>query len=262
MPWLVGQVFPKGNYEAFSYSDINAWEQAHSNVIIVDEGIPTQAIAQSEADQRNGGSGNGGGTGGPTGPVGGTGTPAGNRADLIQEALNSIGHAYLFGGAPGADGANPWDCSSCQNDNIGRVNGLSIPGFPDGSYDGTTHGPSTVGWLDAQGSIVGSIDRSQAIGGDLAVWQTHMGMFINPDEMVSAANPTDGTIRSGVDGFIKGEQLICLRLAHFGPGGISLPSPTFGGSAQIEAVTRQIARSDQKLVAKRMQLARIARRPF
>jgi hypothetical protein len=89
-----------------------------------------------------------------------------------------------------------------------------------------------------------------------------MGTFINANEMVSAANPTEGTIRSGVDGFISGETLVVLRLAQFGPGGITLPVPTIGGSAQLEAITRQIAKSDQQLVYRRMQAVRIGRRPF
>jgi len=206
--------------------------------------------------------GSGGGGDGGTGPVSGTGTKGGNRHDVIQEALNSIGHAYVFGGAPGPDGANPWDCSSCVDDNIGRVNGLSIPGFPDGSYDGTSHGPSTVSWLDWQGDGVGSIDRSEAIGGDIACWQTHMGVFINPDEMVSAENPTDGTRRSFVDGFMPDEQLVVLRLTKFGPGGITLPVLSIGNSKAVERITREIARSSQDLVWKRMQLQRKARRPF
>jgi len=262
MPWLVGQVFPKGDYHAFQYANISVFEQSHNNIVVVDEGL-TQSEAQSEADQKNGvPSGGGNGGGGGTGPVGGTGSPAGNRADLIQEALNSIGHAYLYGGAPGPAGIDPWDCSSCQNDNIGRVNGLAIPGYDPGTYDGTVHGPSTIGWLDAQGGIVGSIDRSQAEGGDLAVWRTHMGMFINNTEMVSAANPSVGTIRSAVDGFIQGEQLVVLRLAHFGPGGVTLPVPTIGSDAHLEQLTRQIARSDQNLVARRMQITRIGRGRF
>ena len=262
MPWLVGQVYPKGDYHIFQYANLSVFEQSHFDVVIIDYPL-TKEQAQAEADQKNGvPSGGGSGGGGGTGPVGGTGSPAGNRADLIQEALNSIGHAYLYGGAPGPAGLDPWDCSSCQNDNIGRVNGLAIPGYAPGTYDGTVHGPSTIGWLDAQGGIVGSIDRSLAEGGDLAVWRTHMGMFINNQEMVSAANPSQGTIRSLVDGFIQGEQLVVLRLAHFGPGGITLPVPTIGGSAQLEKITRDIARSDQNLVYKRMQSVRIGRRPF
>src|SRR5216683_1394092 len=198
--------------------------------------------------------GNGGGSGGGSGTGSGTGTKGGNRADVVQQAINSIGHPYLWDGSPGADGSGAWDCSSCTNDNFGRVNGLSIPGFPDGSYDGMSHGPSTLGWLAAQGTIVGSIDRSQAEGGDIACWRTHMGTFINSTEMVSAANPAQGTIRSGVDGFIPGEQLVCLRMAQFGPGGITLPTLSLGDTKAIDEITRQIAKSSQSLVWKRMQI--------
>lgn len=262
MPWLVGQVFPKGDYHVFQYANISVFEQSHNNVVIVDEGIPTQAQAQAEADQKNGvqSGGGGGGTSGG-GPGGGAGS-GGSRQDVINEALNSIGHPYLYGGAPGVNGTNPWDCSSCVNDNFGRVNRLSIPGYPDGSYDGSVHGPSTLGWLAAQGGVVGSIDRSLAEGADIACWRTHMGVFINHDEMVSAANPSQGTIRSFVDGFIQGEQLIVLRLARFGPGGITLPVPTIGSDAHLGQLTRQIAESDKNLVGRRMQIVRIGKGRF
>lgn len=262
MPWLVGQVYPVGNYEAFQYSDLNAFEQAHPDTIIVAYPFATEQAAEKVVAEKSGAGGGGNGGGGGTGPVGGTGTKGGNRHDIITEALLSIGHAYLYGGAPGADGANPWDCSSCVNDNIGRVNGLSIPGYPNGSYDGTVHGPSTVSWLDAQGGVVGSVDRSLAIGGDIACWQTHMGIFINPSEMVSAENPTDGTRRSFVDGFISGEQLVVLRLAQFGPGGITLPTPSIGSDAHLGQLTRQIAESDRNLVARRMRIVRIGKGRF
>lgn len=203
-----------------------------------------------------------GGGGGSGGGLGGGAGSGGTRQDVVNEALNSIGHAYQFGGAPGVNGDQPWDCSSCVNNNVGRVNRLAIPGYPAGSYDGSVHGPSTIGWLDAQGGVVGSIDRSLAEGGDIACWRTHMGMFINHDEMVSAENPADGTRRSFVDGFIQGEQLIVLRLAHFGPGGITLPVPTIGGNAHLEQITRQIAESDRNLVARQMRIVRIGKGRF
>lgn len=262
MPWLVGQVFPKGDYHVFQYANITVWESGHDNVVVVDEGITNQSDAQAEADQKNKVAGFGGGGGNSGGGPGAGAGSGGTRQDVVNEALNSIGHAYQFGGAPGINGDQPWDCSSCVNDNVGRVNRLAIPGYAAGGYDGSVHGPSTIGWLDAQGGVVGSIDRSLAEGGDIACWRTHMGMFINHDEMVSAANPTDGTIRSFVDGFIQGEQLVVLRLAHFGPGGITLPVPTIGSDAHLEQLTRQIAESDRNLVARRMQIVRIGRGRF
>src|SRR5579864_558760 len=133
MPWLVGQVFPKGNYEAAEYGSITAFEQSHDKWIIVAENLPSEQAAEAIVAQKSGTPSGGGGHSGGS-------STGGNRADIVAEAINSIGHAYLFGGAPGTNGQDPWDCSSCANDNIGRVNGLSIPGFPNGSYDGTVHG--------------------------------------------------------------------------------------------------------------------------
>jgi hypothetical protein len=39
-----------------------------------------------------------------------------------------------------------------------------------------------------------------------------MGIAINGSQMISAANPKDGTEVSGIDNFIPLEVLVCLRL--------------------------------------------------
>src|ERR1700678_2800669 len=31
---------------------------------------------------------------------------------IANDALQYVGHAYVYGGAPGSNGKNPWDCSS------------------------------------------------------------------------------------------------------------------------------------------------------
>lgn len=190
----------------------------------------------------------------------GRGDGLGRELALIAESY--IGHPYIFGGIPGRNGNAPWDCSSSMNFIYGVDAGLDIPDFPAGTYDGTVHGPSTLGWLGWQGQGVGSIDRDTAQAGDIACWQTHMGMFINHDEMVSAQNRANGTKRSFVDGFIPNEQLVCLRLAVIGPGGITLPTPHFAGTAEMARLTRDIARSARDLVWIRMQIRGIARRPI
>jgi len=176
---------------------------------------------------------------------------------ITQYALDQIGHCYVFGGAPGPMFTGCTDCSGFCNFLWGRVGGQSIPGFPHGSYDGTVHGPSTVGWLEWQGQGVGSIARGLAKAGDLAVWQTHMGYCISNSEMVSAQNPASGVQRSVIDGFIPGEQLVILRLAVVGPGGISLPLPVAGDTAQIDAVIRDIAKGDKNFVYTRMRVQRM-----
>lgn len=189
-----------------------------------------------------------------------SGVDASKLADfLVTVALASAGHCYLWGGAAGIDGTGCWDCSGAVNNWVGAQAGQPIPGFPAGTFDGTQHGPSTLGWLAWQGQGVGSIDRSQVRGGDIMCWQTHMGLAISSDEMVSAANPAQGTIRSGIDGFITGEQLVCLRLAGIGPGGITLPIPVIGDASQIDAITRDMARSAQALVWARMRIRNVGR---
>ena len=91
-------------------------------------------------------------TGGQPAPGAGPGGPgrSGTRlqAVIAQAAIAAIGHCYAWGGAPGKDGAACWDCSSAVNFWVGVEAGAAIPGYPPGGYDGTVHGPSTLGWLD------------------------------------------------------------------------------------------------------------------
>lgn len=178
---------------------------------------------------------------------------------LLAFAEQSLGHCYVYGGAPGTDGQSCWDCSSMQDYGFGVVAGLPIPGYAAGQYDGSVHGPSSLGWLDSIGTTVGTVHRDQAQAGDLACWQTHIGMCISNTEMISAANPTDGTIRSGIDGFIQGETLTILRHHAIGPGGIDLPIPVIGSSGDLNRVARSVAQETIGLVRAGMVLDRIAR---
>lgn len=183
-------------------------------------------------------------------------TPSQIAADLVASVMSAIGHCYSFGGAPGLTGGNCWDCSSCVNW-IVSYEGLAIPGYGPGKYTGQVHGPSTLGWLAWQGQGVGSIDRSEVQGGDIMCWRTHMGIAISNTEMVSALNQSATTEKTQIDGLIQGEQLIPLRLAVVGPGGITLPVPTIGGTAQLNQITRQVAATSVNLVWKRMQMRRV-----
>jgi hypothetical protein len=160
---------------------------------------------------------------------------------LLTFAYASIGHCYVFGGAPGPNGQGCWDCSSFQNYNFGVVNGLAIPGYPPGTFDATTHGPSSLTWLGSVGTVVGTVDRADAQAGDLACWLTHIGLFIDNQYMISAENPTDGTQKGFVDGFIPGEPLTVLRHSALGPGGINFPVPVIGSGTDYSAITRDVA---------------------
>lgn len=86
--------------------------------------------------------------GAPSGTVVNPLLAGGGNADTAPGDIASIaqqyqGHAYLFGGAPGRDGSQPWDCSSFVNFIVAIKAGLSIPGYSAGTYDGTVHGPTT-----------------------------------------------------------------------------------------------------------------------
>lgn len=182
--------------------------------------------------------------------------------ELAQTALASIGHCYAWGGAVGKQGIACTDCSGMCNNWYGRIWKLAIPGFPAGTYDGTEHGPSTVGWLDSVGQIVDVVDRSKAQAGDIACWQTHMGMCIDNVEFVSAANPSAGTIKAPIDGFIPGESLFILRLKSVAPGGSPIPIVITKDVHQVDVYIRKIAKSSQDAVWKKMQAQRALTRKF
>src|SRR6266511_4581663 len=64
------------------------------------------------------------------------GAGPGENAGLAGIALQYQGHAYRFGGAPGPDGENPWDCSSFVNFVVGVKAGRAVPGYAAGTYRG------------------------------------------------------------------------------------------------------------------------------
>jgi cell wall-associated NlpC family hydrolase len=138
----------------------------------------------------------------------GTGTPGGQA--IAQDALNYQGHPYLYGGAPGPQGVNPWDCSSFINWVLGHDFGVTLPGENTPGYNGTVHGPTTLGYLVWGGAK--TIPYAQAQPGDLAVWQTHIGIFISQTEMISAEDAQLGTGISQVQGAIPGELLVVRRI--------------------------------------------------
>lgn len=139
----------------------------------------------------------------------GIATAAGSA--IANDALQYQGAGYVWGGAP-ARGVGNWDCSSFANWTVGHDEGLAIPGYPAGTYDGTAHGPVTLEWLIWSGCVTIGHQGSAAQAGDLCVWQTHMGIATGGGQMISAQNPQGGTRVSGIDGFITGELLYVRRL--------------------------------------------------
>jgi cell wall-associated NlpC family hydrolase len=137
---------------------------------------------------------------------------------IADDARLGIGGAYVWGGAPGW-GKGHWDCSSFANSVIGRDLGLAIPMFKAGTYHGQSHGPTTVVWLAWTGAF--TINKRDAGPGDLAVWQTHMGIITdNGQHMVSALDVNEGTRETTIKGGAPfGEKLFVRRLKAVTPGG-------------------------------------------
>lgn len=123
-------------------------------------------------------------------------TTAGH-GDLAGIALQYKGHAYKFGGAPGIDGSQPWDCSSYVNFCVGIQMGRAIPGIKADKYDGSFHGPPTSMWAVWPG--LQHISRAEVQASDIIVWTNHMGIAIDGTHMISAENEIDGTVISTID---------------------------------------------------------------
>jgi cell wall-associated NlpC family hydrolase len=129
---------------------------------------------------------------------------------ISDDAIKYEGHAYSYGGAPGTNGTNPWDCSSFCNWVIGHDMHMAIPGIAPGQYNGSSHGPPTGAWGIWPG--LHKITRSQIQAGDLIVWTFHMGIAISNTDMVSALDPADGTKVTAIDKSGNGPLLRYGRL--------------------------------------------------
>lgn len=136
---------------------------------------------------------------------------------IADDARQYIGTwTYVWGGAPG--NGQRGDCSSFANAVIGRDLGLAIPLYRAGAYHGQAHGPNTLIWIAWSGAF--RIKRQDVAAGDLAIWQTHMGIFTSPGRVVSALNPADGVKDLPIaDAAPFGEVLVCRRLKAVTPRG-------------------------------------------
>lgn len=141
-------------------------------------------------------------------PASSTGTSTGSA--IADDAMRYAGTwQYVWGGAPGS--GQRGDCSSFTNAVIGRDLSLAIPLYKAGAYHGQAHGPNTLIWLAWSGCF--TIKRKDVVAGDLAVWQTHMGIFTGNNSVVSALNPSDGVKNLTLAQTAPfGEVLVCRRL--------------------------------------------------
>jgi NlpC/P60 family len=145
------------------------------------------------------------GYGGFTLPGGG-GTASGNA--IAEDALQYQGSGYVWAGTPGS-GRGHWDCSSFANAVIGRDLGMAIPGYAAGKYIGQAHGPNTLLWLAWPGAK--KVPGNSAAPGNLAIWQTHMGICIGGGKMISALNAAIGTKVTTIQGGAPAGEILTIK---------------------------------------------------
>lgn len=183
------------------------WSTVLRNVI----GGVNPNIAATAYEITPGSPGSNGGTGGSNG---GFSAGGGGATGIVASALADVGTGYTWDGSP-AKGPGQKDCSSAVNKWVGWENGYAIPGFKAGTYKGQVHGPNTLIWIVSP--LCKTVSRKNARPGDLAVWQTHMGIITdNGQHMISALNERIGTKETTIDGIVPGEVLVVRRLKALG----------------------------------------------
>lgn len=149
------------------------------------------------------------------GSTGGTGTTGATGSAIADDALKYTGNRYVWGGTPGTTAGhdNGTDCSGFVNMVVGRDLGGAIPGYAAGAYKGASHGPPTGAWLLWGGAK--TISKSEIQPGDLAVWQTHMGIFTdNGQHIISALDTKDGVVVTTLAGGSPSGEVMFARRLH------------------------------------------------
>lgn len=145
------------------------------------------------------GSSGGGPQPGPHVPAPKPGSIARRAAALVAEALKFRGNPYVWGGARPDPG---WDCSGFINWLLGRALGITLPGGIRG-FDGSVHGPVVADYA----AWTGAVTVTTPVPGDLVIWWWpgvpfggHIGLYVGGGRMISALDPSDGTIVTPVGG--------------------------------------------------------------
>lgn len=138
------------------------------------------------------------------------GAPGATGSQIADDALKYKGATYVWGGNP-SKGIGNWDCSSFVSWVLGHDLKMSIPGYPNGTYTGSVHGPVTGQYLVWSGAH--NIPRASMQAGDLLCWPTHIGIAISGSQMISALDHKDGTIVTDIaGGSPHGEPLMVRRI--------------------------------------------------
>src|SRR5262245_40083483 len=141
---------------------------------------------------------------------GGLSRPRVTGDQIAADALHYRGHPYVYGA---------WDCSGFCNHVLGQDLGLTLPGGVRGFKGPPPHGP-VVNDYTSWGSPVSSPAR-----GDLVLFvgaggpDSHMGIVLGPDQMISALDQASGTLVSPIRGYGPPGAPIVYRRATGVPAG-------------------------------------------
>lgn len=151
--------------------------------------------------------------------------PSGSQLVATFRSFEWVG--YTWGGSCPGTG---WDCSGACNWVTGDRWGLSIPGHLAGTWTcGQGHGPVVADWIAWGGVTLGQFPFVTPEAGDLVAWgpNQHMGMAMDGQTFVSAANPSQGTIEATINGFFNYDPFV-LRIRQVSLGGgttLGIPQP-------------------------------------
>lgn len=124
-------------------------------------------------------------------------------ADLVRTFRQYEWVAYVWGGSNPQTG---WDCSGACNWMLGGIYHLAIPGFNADTFSTFSgHGPVVADWIQWIGVNRGAWAPGRSVAGDLIAWgpNQHMGIAIDGNRFISAANPFQGTIEADIGSFFN-----------------------------------------------------------
>jgi len=136
---------------------------------------------------------------------------------VAQDALQYDGAPYIYGGAK----PNGWDCSGFVNWVLGHDLNIKLPGATKPGFNGNIHGPVVLTY--ANWSKAERVSKPEP--GDLCIWvgvgpAGHIGIAVSPTKMISALNPSKGTLQTPIVGMgPPGAPLIFKRVGA--PGQLS-----------------------------------------
>jgi cell wall-associated NlpC family hydrolase len=151
---------------------------------------------------------------------------------IARDALRYKGQGYVYGGPASTPG--DWDCSSFVSYVLGHDLKMTLPGggsYGQPGYPPSSHGPVVVDYAGF-GSAVAS---GQEQAGDLACWVGvgplgHVGIVTGRGQMISALNPSLGTLVTPIQGTGPAGAPLVFRRVTGVPGGQYVPpAPGTGG---------------------------------